>query len=434
MTRRSKLTYYSLRYIIAAVALAMSFMSPLQVFADATTDANNSAQGIYWYDPTSSSSCQANAGTTVSVGSTTSSATGVGGTGNKDYAGRDILSQAELTAITANQSVYEQAAKSSGIPWQMIAVLHLRETGLKKVNPANGQGLYQDFAKINGPYPPGPVSDTEFLRQSTWAGSFLKAKASDQSLLTKGDVGQVKDAFFGYNGRSPVYVTQAKSLGFTNGYDGSPYVVNKLDAQRDPSKNPTGWGQIKTDSGSISYPANGDYGAYVVYASISGLSTSGCTSDLSGTLNEKIVQTAQSELALWSAGTLKPGSDYKKYTYGTSGDWCAWFVSYVLKQAGKPVDASSTPQWPSVKQFLDQSSTLGFVVHASGDGYKPKPGDFAIYSGGSHINIVTGYDSSGNMITIGGNQGSGTNGNFTSSKVSQNTGYGDSATNYVEVK
>lgn len=426
---------YGLRYIIATAVLVFSVLSPLSVFADDATDASYSAQGIYFYS-SSSDNCQTNTGTTVSFGSTTSPATGIGGTGNKDYAGRDILSQAVLSAVTANQPIYEQASKASGVPWQMIAVLHLRETGLKKVNPGNNQGLFQDSAHTNvgADYTPGPVTDANFLQQATWAGNFIKGKSSTPDLLLKGDATAVKDAFFGYNGQSGAYVAQAKSLGFTDGADGSPYVVNKLDAQRDPSKNPTGWGQIKTDGGAISYPANSDYGAFVVYASLSGLSTSGCSSSLSGTLNQKIVQASQSELALWQAGTLTPGKDYLKYTYGTSGDWCAWFVSYILKQAGKPVDSTATPQWPAVKQFLDQSSTLGFVVHATGDGYTPKPGDLAVYDNASHINIVTGYSSDGSMITIGGNQASATNGDFTTSKVSQNIGYGESATNYVEVK
>jgi len=362
--------------------------------------------------------------------SASAASTSIGGS-NKDYAGGTILDQARLDAIKANQPIYEQAAKEANIPWQMVAVIHLRETGLRKVNPDNGQGIYQDYKKINGPYPPGPVDDAGFLSQSIWAANFLKGKSSNPDLLASGDEAQVKDAFFGYNGRASIYTTQAKSLGFTEGYDGSPYVVNKIDAARDPDKNPTTWGQITSDGGSISYPANSDYGAFVVYASLAGIKTSSCSSDLSGTLNEKIVQIAQSELALWTAGTLKPGTDYQKYTYGTAGDWCAWFVSYVLKEAGHPVDTSTTPDWPSVSQFLNESQTIGFAVHLKGDGYKPKPGDFALYDDHSHINIVVGYDEQGQMLTIGGNQAGEP---FTASKITQNVGYGSSATSYVEVK
>jgi len=405
---------------IAAIFLASFGISNSQAFAMDTRF--YSGNDIIFYDP-DATAC----GTTQN--------TAVVSTGNTDYAGNTILSQAELDGIAANKSVYEAAGKVSGTPWQAIAVLHLRETRLGLVNPSNGQGLYQDSKNLGGTYPPGAVSQEDFLRQSTWAGTFLKGKASNPELFATGDAGQVKDAFFGYNGRSSQYETQAKKLGFTEGYDGSPYVVNKIDAKRDPTTNPAEWGQIKNDGGSISYPANSDYGAFVVYASLAGIKSSNCGSTTaSGDLNAKMVQFAQAELKLWTDGTMKPGSDYKKYTYGSEGDWCAWFVSYILKEAGHPVDTTDTPDWPSVRTYLEQSSTIGFVTHPAGDGYKPKAGDLALYDGHTHINIVTGYSDTGKMLTIGGNQGAGENGNFTNSKVSQNTGYGESATSYVEVK
>lgn len=409
----------SLVVLIAAIA------SPLQVFA--ISEADLSTHEILYYR-TDTNSC------TPSSGDGVITASGVGGQGNKDYTGKDILVKAELDGLATNKSTYEAAGKESGVPWQMIAVLHLRETRFSRVNPGNDQGLYQDSAHIYGHYPAGPVSDAEFLRQSTNAGTFLKSKASQPDLLTKGEVGQVKDAFFGYNGRAGLYVDQAKKLGFTQGYDGSPYVVNKLDATRDPEKNLTTWGQIVRDGQGLVYPANKDYGAFVIYSSLAGITTSGCSSNQSGSLGTNVVKIAQQELALWDSGALKPGNSFQKYTYGASNDWCAWFVSWVLKTAGHPVDSSATPQWPAVKQFLDQSTSLGFIIHKAGEGYAPKPGDLAIYDGNGHINIVTGYDSNGKMITIGGNQAATPNGDFTTSKVSQVSGYGESATSYVEVK
>ena len=86
----------------------------------------------------------------------------------------------------------------------------------------------------------------------------------------------VKYTFFAYNGIATVYKTQATSLGFSDAQakngEGSPYVMNRADAKRDPTVEPTKsnntWGQIKTDNGSLSYPANTDYGAYVVYCAL----------------------------------------------------------------------------------------------------------------------------------------------------------------------
>jgi len=426
--RAKKLVLFSLSLVMAISIISTSFFTSSASAKTTNCDYNFYAQQDFgeFSDPCDAATCSTATDKNVTVNAD-----------NKDYAGDTILSSAELKGIKENQPIYEKAAKEADMPWQAIAVIHLRETRLSKTNPANGQGIYQDYAKSNGPYPEGKVSEDEFLRQTIWAAKFLKAKATKPELFAKGDANQVKDAFFGYNGRAGVYIDQAKALGFDEGYDGSPYVVNKIDKERDPDANPTKWGQIKADGGGIVYPANSDHGAYVIYASLAGLKSNDCESSLSGSLNEKIVKTAQSELKLWENGTLKPNNssykenDYQKYTYGTAGDWCAWFVSYVLKQAGKPVDSSDTPDWPSVGTFLNESSKLGFVVHPKGDGYEPKPGDFAIYSGHSHINIVTGYNEKDEMLTIGGNQGSVP---YTTSSVTANIGYGESATSYVEVK
>ena len=86
----------------------------------------------------------------------------------------------------------------------------------------------------------------------------------------------VKYGFFAYNGVANVYKNQSTKLGFTsvqaNNGEGSPYVMNRYDKMRDPTVEPTKsngtWGQIKTDGGALSYPANSDYGAYVVYCSL----------------------------------------------------------------------------------------------------------------------------------------------------------------------
>lgn len=102
------------------------------------------------------------------------------------------------------------------------------------------------------------------------AAQFILGKAGGKNLSVADNV---KYTFFAYNGRSPLYVTQAKNLGFSqtqadNG-EGSPYVMNRADAKRDPTVEPAKsnntWGQIKTDGGSLSYPANPGYGAFVLY-------------------------------------------------------------------------------------------------------------------------------------------------------------------------
>lgn len=209
-------------------------------------------------------------------------------TGVVDYKGNTIFTDADIKAINENKPYYENSAKAAQIPWEMLAVTHYRETRLKRLNPSNGQGVYQDYARLGGPYPAGTVSDQEFQRQTDWAAKFLKGKASGSraEALANGDDNAVKYTFFAYNGTASAYVKQALSLGFSeeeakNG-EGSPYVMNKADEKRDPDTNPRGWGQIKSDGGSISYPANKDHGAFVMYAALRGKIAGGSTGSCAG--------------------------------------------------------------------------------------------------------------------------------------------------------
>lgn len=219
--------------------------------------------------------------------------TPVGGSGSSngplpsvatDYKGREIYSSVQMEIIKSNQPFYEKSAKEVGIPWQMIAVIHMRESGGSRENPGNGQGIYQFFNKNGGPYPTGPVSDTEFQRQTDLAANFILSKAGGKSeALKNGDDNAVKYTFFAYNGLANAYINQAKNLGFTdeeaaNG-EGSPYVMNKADEKREPSST---WGQIKSDGGGISYPANGDHGAFVAYTALKGGITSICGTPTTG--------------------------------------------------------------------------------------------------------------------------------------------------------
>jgi hypothetical protein len=193
---------------------------------------------------------------------------------NADYAGNPMFSTAELQAISENQPFYQKSADANGIPWQMLAAIHYRETRFKRSGPDNGQGPFQIVGSNS---PTGDYSDDQFQAASDAAAAFVKNKVGAGTDYTNQD--NVKKAFFAYNGTGKVYIDQAKALGFTddqaaNG-EGSPYVMNRADAKRDPTVDPTKtnntWGQIKSDGGSIEYPANSDFGAYTVYAVLAGI-------------------------------------------------------------------------------------------------------------------------------------------------------------------
>ncbi len=152
----------------------------------------------------------------------------------------------------------------------MLAAIHYREYGLRREGPSNGNGPYQIWGSS---YPTGTLTDAQFQKATNDAAAFIKSKANGRALNTANNI---KYTFFAYNGISSAYKTQALNLGFTqsqaNNGEGSPYVMNRADRRRDPTVEPTKsnktWGQIKTDGGTLSYPANSDYGAYVVYKSI----------------------------------------------------------------------------------------------------------------------------------------------------------------------
>lgn len=205
---------------------------------------------------------------------------------NKDYEGNQVFTDDQWERVQEFKPLYEEAAKSAGIPWPMLAAVHVRESNLSRTNP-NADGIFQILALD---VPSGHENtDAEFLEQAKMAAEYLKTSMGDG---TSDDA--VKRAFFSYNGRASVYIAQARDLGFTeeqaNNGEGSPYVMNRADKQRDPQYNKTTWGQIKRDHGPIEYPANMDYGAYVYYLAAGGGTGSGICS--SGAGNMDLNQTA----------------------------------------------------------------------------------------------------------------------------------------------
>lgn len=188
----------------------------------------------------------------------------------QDYRGQDLLTSAQKTLLSENKPFYQAAASTYGIPWQMLAAIHYRETKLSRSGPSNKNGPYQIVGKI---YPTGSYTDEQFQAATNDAAQFIVGKAGGRDLSIPDNV---KRTFFNYNGTASVYITQAQNLGFSyadacNG-EGSPYVMNRADAKRDPTVEPTKsnntWGQIKSDYGKIEYNANLDYGAYVLYAEL----------------------------------------------------------------------------------------------------------------------------------------------------------------------
>ena len=192
---------------------------------------------------------------------------------NTDYAGNKVFNEAQLSAIEANRPFYERSAKEHGIPWQMIAAIHMREHSLRRDGPSNGYGPYQITPSVK---PVGAYSDEQFQAATDEAAAIIKSKSGGRDLF---NLDNIKYTFFAYNGTAGAYKEQAKRLGFSeeeaNNGEGSPYVMNRTDLKRDPTVEPTRsnstWGQIKKDYGPIEFPANSDYGAFIYYSVIAGV-------------------------------------------------------------------------------------------------------------------------------------------------------------------
>ncbi|HMQ95611.1 MAG TPA: hypothetical protein PKD19_00145 [Candidatus Saccharibacteria bacterium] len=329
-----------------------------------------------------------------------------------DYAGKEIFTTQELALIEKHKPFYIKAAEEYSIPWEMLAVVHYRETRLSRTNHSNGQGIYQDYEKKGGPYPAGEkVSDEEFQRQTNYAAKILVEKAGKmKGELKNNSSDAVKYTFFGYNGRAKVYKTQAKNLGFTDEQaelgEGSPYVMNKADAKRDPNTNGDKWGQIKTDGGSIKYPANQDHGAFVMYASINGSISAGCFESgqlTSGGLTEK-----QAKQFMIHYGTNKNDSTKKAMASSSwtacggggkgGGSNCVSFTEFFINKFTK-IKARDSKF--NEGRMGDGSEVVGFLKNRGvPTGKEPKVGAvFSTTGSPGHTGIVLGID--GDNVIIG---------------------------------
>jgi hypothetical protein len=51
----------------------------------------------------------------------------------------------------ANQGTYTQAMNATGVPWEMLAAIHYRETNFSLTEPGNGYGVFQDNYAVASP-------------------------------------------------------------------------------------------------------------------------------------------------------------------------------------------------------------------------------------------------------------------------------------------
>ena len=295
---------------------------------------------------------------------------------NKDYEGNQILKDDELEKVKRYQPVYQKIASKHGMPWQIFAAIHYRESSLKHGSTINSEG------KCEGPYGISPgenwlcgneYDDEKFEKVTERLATDLEEKLRNKGGGDWNDPNVVMEVLFRYNGMAGVYIQQGRSLGFDEAGarrgEGSPYVANMLDEKRDPTKNGSNWGQIKHDYRSIEYPANKDYGAFVVYLGLGG----GSGSSGGGASIEKRIE----ERAFWvgdkrAIGLQNAGGKNDKDIWVTDeNDGYDWFINTAINQVSGQLKESEGQAQNSQDQSKDKKDK---------DKDKDKKGDTIVFA------------------------------------------------------
>ena len=130
-----------------------------------------------------------------------------------------------------------------------------------------------------------------------------------------------------------------------------------------------------------------------------------------GAVGQRMVALAQQEVGVSETGGNNESSRIREYRTATAGaentpgPWCAYFVSWLAKEAGAPIGANGngTGYVPTLEAWGRQEGR--FVEHGQG---RPSPGDIVIFDWGGrgtsdHTGIVERVDPDGTVHTIEGN-------------------------------
>ena len=156
-----------------------------------------------------------------------------------------------------------------------------------------------------------------------------------------------------------------------------------------------------------------DFSSMLQGAMTSGAGTTGTTAtagpaglarvNATGSVGQRMVQIAAAEIGVAES---PPGSNnspriaqYRSATAGAPGPgpWCAYFTSWVAKEAGAPIGDNGSG-YGAVASVWSWAQRTG---HAVPKGQQPQPGDLIVFNG--HIGIVESVGAGGKINTIEGN-------------------------------
>jgi murein DD-endopeptidase MepM/ murein hydrolase activator NlpD len=162
----------------------------------------------------------------------------------------NAMGVAEFTKrINQNMASYKKIAACANVPWEMMAAIHLRETGLDPDYRGEGAGgalgswqidptgaVYGQVDPYNFEEAGCAVAKNE-LQAKAQSGPVGRPLSQDMDPTNKDAEYSIKDAFFAYNGRGGYAINIPK--GCTENTDGNPewnwdcsaYVMNEMDSQ-----------------------------------------------------------------------------------------------------------------------------------------------------------------------------------------------------------
>jgi CHAP domain len=265
-----------------------------------------------------------------------------------------------------------------------------------------------------------PQSPLPITREMSIESTLLRVSAIRQALSDPATmIGQGSLASGG---------TEAPSTTATIGGGGTSFASALQQASAAPAT--ATLGDLSTSAMAATGLARGAAGSGYTYplASLEGVAGSaGLVSSTGGSPGGQIVAIAESQLGQTEQ---PPGSNESpaiaQYRTATAGampgePWCAYFASWVAKQAGEPIGEAGQGLG-SVSAIWSWAQSTGRAV-VNGPGVAPKPGDLIVF-GGEHVGIVRDVLPSGQIQTIEGNY---------ESKVAANVRSPTEATGYVSM-
>jgi len=339
LTKTLKNFFLNPRFLVSFfILLTFTIINATYVHADideATLDFYD-ANGIFYYDGKASGGCDSPLDLS----------------NNTLYNGEPVLDQATLKKVEENKPVYEAAANEQGFEWQILAAIHGMESSfVNNMNPVgNSQGVYQ-FVELDGMFPGGQkISPAEFEKQTKMAADQIRKNYSQGLDLTSEN--DLKRMFYNYNSGSngsKLYNENARKwLHYTEEQikigEGSPYVMNLADEQRD-SRHNEHWQEFHCDHNCVGR-ATVRPGAFLIYKALGGRGSSGGNNCTGGATGNLIVDTAlklawpQNEIARAKNNELVP--EYKSAMeqfnltgrVSPPGASCDVFVSAVMALSG----------------------------------------------------------------------------------------------------